>query len=90
MASASSPKDDDKSWQNAQHIHDEHQWKDSSDEDDLDNQQFFDAHDTDFKEHRPSSPISTSGVNVEADLLHQRLNTQLSTNESTTPKKSPG
>lgn len=90
MASASSKKDDEKSRQNPTNIHDEHQWKDSSDEDDLDNQQFFDANDADFHEQRPASPLSTSGVNAETDLLHQRLNSQLSTNESTKSQKSPG
>ena len=88
MASASRKTDDNEQWQNAQVIHDQHQWKDSSDDDDVDNHEFFDAHDTDFK-HEPSSPTTTN-VNAEANLLHERLNAQLSTDETVTKKKSPG
>ena len=87
MASASAKPDDNEQWQNAQMIHDQHQWKDSSDDDDVDNHEFFDAHDTDFK-HEPSSPAAKA--NTEADLLHERLNAQLSTSEPVTKKKSPG
>jgi hypothetical protein len=78
--------DDNEQWQTAQDLHNQHQWDNSSDDDGVDNHEFFDAHDTDFNHNQPSP----TQVNAEAELLHNRLNTQLSTNEEVTKKKTPG
>lgn len=89
--------EDNEQWQAAQTIHDQHQWNpSSSDEDDeekggVDNHEFFDAHDTDFNHHQQQQQqTTTTEINPEADLLHQRLNAQLSTDEEPKKKKSPG
>ncbi|CAF3605182.1 unnamed protein product, partial [Rotaria sp. Silwood2] len=74
-------------WQTAQATtHNPHKWADFSDDenDDIDNHEFFDAHDTDF--HQNQSP--STEAHAEAELLHKRLNSQLSTNEQE-EKKSP-
>jgi len=92
MATANIKKDDNddhEQWQAAQTIHDQHQWNESSDDDekdDVDNHEFFDAHDTDFSQNQSAS----REVNAEAELLHKRLNAELSTNDETIKKKSPG
>jgi hypothetical protein len=78
MATSNIKKDDDEheKWEAAEAIH---KWNDSSDDekDDIDHHEFYDAHDT------------STETNAEADLLHKRLNAQLSTNEEV-KKKSPG
>ncbi len=89
MATSNIKKEDheDQQWEAAQTIHNPHQWNDSSDDDeknDVDNHEFFDAHDTDFNHNQSTS---TEG-NTEAELLHKRLNAQLSTHE-VIKKKSP-
>jgi hypothetical protein len=91
MATSNIKKEDEEyeQWQTAQTIHNQHQWNDSSDDDgkdDIDNHEFFDAYDTDFNHNQSSS----TEVNPEAELLHNRLNSQLSTNEEVIKKKSPG
>ncbi len=84
--------EDNDQWQTAQTLHNQQQWKDFSDDDDddakddIDNHEFFDAHDTDFNQH----PSPSTEVNAEAELLHKRLNAQLSTSEEVKKKKSPG
>jgi hypothetical protein len=87
MASANINKDDNEQWQAPQTIHDQHQWNDSSDDEeknDVDNHEFFDAHDTDFTQNQTST-------NPDVELLHERLNADLSTKEeATAQKKSPG
>ncbi|CAF1175978.1 unnamed protein product [Adineta steineri] len=79
-------KKDDEQWESIQTMHNQHQWNESSDDekDDIDNNEFFDAHDTD---HHINQPPSTE-VNTEAELLHNRLNSQLHTDE-VPKKKSP-
>ncbi|CAF1543146.1 unnamed protein product [Rotaria sp. Silwood1] len=88
MATANIKTEDDEreQWQAAQTAYNPHKWADLSDEedDDIDNPEFFDAHDNDFHQN-PSS--STEG-HAEAELLHNRLNSQLSTSEQV-QKKSP-
>lgn len=87
--------DNEKQWQTP---HDQQQWNDLSDDDDdigedndPDNHEFFDAHDTEFPQQSPPSQTTSTEINPEAELLHKRLNAQLSTNEETTKKpKSPG
>lgn len=76
--------------QAAQGIHDQFQWNESSEDekDNDDNHEFFDARDTEFHSTSSSSAAATE-TNAEADLLHKRLNAQLSTNETPT-KKTPG
>ncbi len=86
MATSNINKEDEQ-WEAAQTIHNQHQWNDSSDDDndDPDNHEFFDANDTEFHHNQSSS----AEVNAEAELLHNRLNAQLSTEEEA-KKKSPG
>ena len=96
MATANINKDDNgndhEQWQAAQTIHDQHQWNDSSDDDedknDVDNHEFFDAHDTEFTQNQ----TSTITGNPDVELLHERLNANLSMNEeaAAAKKKSPG
>ena len=72
--------DEHEQWESASRIvHQPHEWSDSSDDDndDVDNQEFFDADDTDFNQNQSPS----TKANAEANLLHERLNAQLSTNE---------
>jgi hypothetical protein len=82
MATSNIKKDDDEheQWETADAIH---KWNDSSDDekDDIDHHEFYDAHDTNI---HPSTE-----TNTEAELLHKRLNAQLSTDEQV-KKKSPG
>jgi hypothetical protein len=87
MATSNIKKQEDEDYDQWQTAHNQHQWDDSSDEekDDIDNHEFFDAHDTDFNHNQATS---TEG-NTEAELLHKRLNAQLSTHEEI-KKKSPG
>ena len=86
MATANIKKTDheQEQWETVQTAH---QWNESSDDekDDIDHHEFYDAQDTDFH-HQQSS---TTETNAEAELLHKRLNAQLSTNEEV-KKKSPG
>jgi hypothetical protein len=86
MATSNINKEDEQ-WETAQTIHNQHQWDNSSDDDNdnTDNHEFFDANDTDFHHN----PASSTEVNAEAELLHDRLNAQLSTKEES-KKKSPG
>jgi hypothetical protein len=90
MATSNIKQEDDEhdQWQTAQTIHNQHQWNDleDDDDDDIDNHEFFDAHDTDIHHN----PLTSTEVNPEAELLHKRLNAQLSTNEENIKKKSPG
>ncbi|CAF1022717.1 unnamed protein product [Rotaria sordida] len=88
MATANIKTEDEEyeQWHAAEAMRNPHQWADSSDDenDDIDNHEFFDAHDTELHKN-PSS--STEG-HAEAELLHKRLNSQLSTDEQV-QKKSP-
>ncbi|CAF1633357.1 unnamed protein product [Adineta ricciae] len=88
MASSTVKKDDadHDQWQAAQTGHDQFEWHQSSDDeenDDANNHEFFDAHDTDFHQN----PSSSTEPNTDADLLHNRLNAQLSTDETTKKTK---
>lgn len=88
MASSNIKKDEEHGqWETTQSIHNQHQWNDSSDDDkdNVDDHEFFDANDTDFHHQQSTSTES----HTEADLLHKRLNAQLSTNE-VPKKKTPG
>lgn len=87
MASANPNKEENEQWKTIQDPHDPHQWSDSSDDenDHLEDPEFFDAKDDICN---PSQSPSTENK-AEADLLHNRLNAQLSTDEKK-PKKSPG
>lgn len=77
---AASNSNDDSSWKN---VHNQHDWEPSSDDDDdNDNHEFYDAPET--------TPPITTEVNREAELLHERLNSQLSTSETVEKKKTPG
>jgi hypothetical protein len=91
MATSNIKKDDEghEQWEAAETIHNQHQWSDSSD-DDIDHK-FYDAHDTDLHHNQspPPPPPSSTSTNDEAELLHKRLNDQLSTDD-TPKKKSPG
>jgi hypothetical protein len=62
-----------------------HDWRQfsDSDEDEIDEHEFFDAHDTDIAV--PSTKLNTN----DNDLLHERLNQHLST-ETKVKDKSPG
>jgi hypothetical protein len=90
MATSNIKKDDEghEQWEAAETIHNQHQWSDSSD-DDIDHK-FYDAHDTDLHHNQsPPPPASSTSTNDETELLHKRLNDQLSTDD-TPKKKSPG
>ncbi|CAF3343479.1 unnamed protein product [Rotaria socialis] len=88
MATANIKKEDDdpEQWQTTQGMREPHHWTDSSEDDneDVDTNEFFDAHDTEFQQNQSPS----TQTNTEAKLLHERLNADLSTNETVT-KKSP-
>lgn len=66
----------DDQWKN---VHNQDDWEPSSDDNDDDNHEFYDAPET----------TTTTEVNREAELLHERLNSQLSTNETVEKKKTP-
>jgi len=81
---ATSNSNDDSSWKN---VHNQRDWEPSSDDDDDDDNHelFYDAPET-----TPPITTTTTEVNREAELLHERLNSQLSTSETVEKKKTPG
>ena len=75
MASANVKKDEH--WRPTRTEDNQHQWSDSSEDDEDGNNEFFDASEV------------TASVNPPPDLLHNRLNEQFPTQETVKPK-SPG